>query len=336
MTEQILQKINQILKKADFETLALENFANEKNKFCFDLLVKKNNLFFSVKVFPNIDNLNPDVVRDLKSLSLLLKSKPILIGIRNRYNRLEENTIYIREDLPFISLNTLENILNNHRYPHILAKRGGGVIFLDGDLMKILREKLSISRKDLSEKLGVTKRTICAYETENMRPSEKVANKICEILESKEIFKKINVFEWNIKFDFNQEELPLEEELNDFETHIQNIINDIGISAYWYKKGPIPFKLSLYSNKPKTKIASEFYPLFSGLSEEEKKINELNLKCLRTFTNIFHKNSLFIINNDIKISETLKKRTIPIIKIKDLEKIDDEDEFIELIQEYHK
>ncbi|MFX0058039.1 MAG: helix-turn-helix domain-containing protein [Candidatus Hodarchaeota archaeon] len=336
MTEQILQKINQILKKADFETLSLENFASEKNKFCFDLLVKKNNLFFSVKVFPNIDNLNPDIIKDLKSLSILLKSKPILIGIRNRYNRLEENTIYIREDLPFISLHTLENIFNNQKYPYILAKRGGGVIFLDGDLMKTLREKLSISRKDLSDKLEVTKRTICAYETENMRPSEKIANKICEILQSNEIFKKINVFEWNIKFDFNQEEVPREEELNEFESHIQSIINDIGISAYWYKKGPIPFKLSLYSRKPSNTLDSDFYPLFSGLSEEQKKINELNLKCLRTFTNIFHKNSLFIINNNVKISESLKKRSIPIVKIKDLEKIDDEDEFIEFIQESQK
>jgi len=336
MTEQILQKINQILKKADFETLALENFASEKNKFCFDLLVKKNNLFFSVKVFPNIDNLNPDVIRDLKSLSLLLKSKPILIGIRNRYNRLEENTIYIREDLPFIALNTLENILSNDNYPYILAKRGGGVIFLDGDLMKTLREKLSISRKDLSDKLGVTKRTICAYETENMRPSETMANKICEILQNNEIFKKINIFEWNIKFNFDQEEHPLKEELNEFEAHIQNIINDIGISAYWYKKGPIPFKLSLYSKKPISQLDSNFYPVFSGLSEEQKKINELNLKCLRTFTNLFHKNSLFIINNNVKISETLIKRTIPIVKVKDLEKIDDEKEFIELIQESQK
>lgn len=336
MTEQILQKINQILKEADFETLALENFASEKNKFCFDLLVKKNDLFFSVKVFPNIDNLNSDVIRDLKSLSLLLKSKPILIGIRNRYNRLEENTIYIRENLPFISLGTLENIFNQNKYPYILAKRGGGVIFLDGDLMKTLREKLSVSRKDLSDKLGVTKRTVCAYETENMRPSETIANKICEILQNSEIFKKINIFEWNIKFDFDQVKTSLKEELNEFESHIQTIISDIGISAYWYKKGPIPFKLSLYSKKPYSKLESDFYPVFSGLSEEEKKINELNLKCLRTFTNIFHKNSLYIINNDVKISETLKKRTIPIVKVKDLEKVDDEEEFIELIQDSQK
>ena len=51
MIEQVLQKIDILLKKANFETLALENFANKKNKFCFDLLVKKNDLIFLEHVY---------------------------------------------------------------------------------------------------------------------------------------------------------------------------------------------------------------------------------------------------------------------------------------------
>ena len=177
MIEKTLQRIDLLFKKANYETLALGNFAAKKSKFCFDLLVKKDDLVFSVKIFPNIDNLNPNVLRDIKSLSTILKSKPLLIGIRNRYQKLEDNTIYIREDLPFITLNTFENILEN-KYPHILARRGGGVVFLDGNLMKTLREDHTITRKELSEKLGVTKRTLCAYENESMRPSEKIAKKL--------------------------------------------------------------------------------------------------------------------------------------------------------------
>ena len=51
------------------------------------------------------------------------------------------------------------------------------------------------------------------------------------------------------------------------------------------------------------------------------------------FTEVFNKTSLFIIDNDIKIPEMMKKDKIPIVKIKNLEKVDDEEEFIELIQE---
>ena len=48
---------------------------------------------------------------------------------------------------------------------------------------------------------------------------------------------------------------------------------------------------------------------------------------------LFHKTSLFIVDNDIKIPEPFKQAKIPIVKIKNLEKVDDEEEFIELIQD---
>jgi len=328
-----LERIDNLLKNANFETFILDNFTNKKNKFCFDLLVKKNDNVFSVKIFPNIDNLNADIIEDIKSLSLLLKSKPILIGIRNRYQELEDNTIYIRDGLPFITLTTLENLVNKELYPYILARRGGGVMFLNGNIMKLLREKHSISRKELSELLGVTKRTICAYENESMRPSETIANKLSEILDNQDIFRKINLFEWNFKFEIDKKETREEIDLNPFESHLQEVLDDIGISSYWYRKSPIPFKLSLYSNTPNEKDEHSFYPLFSGVSEEDKKINELSFKCLKMFTEVFHTNSLFIVNNDIKIPDSLKKIKIPIVKIRNLEKLDDEAEFIDLIQE---
>jgi putative transcriptional regulator len=335
MIDQLLHKIDILLKNANFETFLLDNFTFKKNKFCFDLLVKKDDLVFSVKVFPNIDNISLEIINDIKSLSLILKSKPILIGVKNRYQKLEENTIYVREDLPFISFETLENILSRNQYPYILAKRGGGIVFLNGNLMKLLREKHRITRKELSEKLAITKRTICAYENESMHPSENLANKIKLVLEDDEIFKKINVLDWRLKFE-NLELNNIEEsELNDFETHIQEIIKEIGISTYWYKKGSIPFKLSIFS-KSESLEKEDFYPLFSGITEQTNKFKEINFKCLEMFNTLFHKTTLFIIDNNIKIPTTFLKSKIPFVKIKNLEKIDDEEEFIELVQESQK
>ena len=333
MISTILEKIDNLLKKANFETFVLDNFFNKKSKFCFDLLVKKNDDIFSVKVFTNIDNLNSEIVNDIKSLSTLLKSKPLLIGIKNRYNELEDNTIYIRDDLPFINLATLENIINKGLYPNILARRGGGIMFLNGNVMKFTREKQEISRKELSELLGVTKRTLCAYENESMRPSEKIAKKLSDILENKDIFRKINLFEWNFKFEIDWKEPQQYVARNPFETHLQAVLDDIGVCSYWYKNSPIPFKLSLYSKVSDEKKERNVYPLFSGVSEENKKINELSLNCLNMFNKLFHVNSLFIVNNDIKIPDSLRKIKVPIVKIRNLEKIDDEEEFIDLVQE---
>ncbi len=333
MNSTILEKIDDLLVKANFETFMLDNYCNKKNKFCFDLLVKKNDLIFSVKVFTNIDNISAEIVNDIKSLSTLLKSKPLLIGIKNRYNELEDNTIYIRDGLPFITLATLENIIDKGLYPYILARRGGGIMFLNGNIMKFIREKQEISRKELSELLGVTKRTVCAYENESMRPSEKIAKKLSNILENKDLFRKINLFDWNFKFEIDLKEPQEYVALNPFETHLQAVLDDIGVCSYWYKNSPIPFKLSLYSKVSDDNKERNVFPLFSGVSEEDKKINERSLSCLNMFNKLFKVNSLFIVNNDIKIPDSLRKIKVPIVKIRNLEKIDDEEEFIDLVQE---
>jgi predicted transcriptional regulator len=327
MIEKTIQYIDTLLKKANYETLVFDKQA----KFCFDLLVKKENSILLVKIFPNIDNLNKDVIEGIKTLSSLLKSKPVLIGIKNRYQSLENNTIYLRLDLPFISLKTFENMLSLNMFPYVLARRGGGVIYLDGKLMKTLREQKSISRKDLAIELGVTKRTVCAYENESMRPSDKIALKILDLLENESIFKKINFLEWNIKFSIDQAEIFEKDNLNPFESHLQDVIEDIGIASLWYKKGQVPFNLSMYSRGENIEGKYQYFPIFSGVSEEKTRLNEFNVEVLKAFSKILEKYALFIVNNEFKVPNTLQN-ILPVIKIRTLEEIDNETEFVELVK----
>ncbi|MGQ4875175.1 MAG: helix-turn-helix domain-containing protein [Promethearchaeia archaeon] len=331
IVENMLQTIEGLFRRANYEIMSFYKVGSKKNKFCFDLLAKKDDKLYTVKLFSNIDNVNDEMIKEIKILSSLLNSKPILIGIKNRYEKLKDNTIYVREDLPFININTLENILTKNLFPHVLAKRGGGIVFLDGRLMKTLREQKNITRKELSEELGVTKRTICAYETETMRPSEKIGQKIMKLLEDGSLFRKINVLEWNLRFTIDQKELFSEEELNEFESHLNEVLDDIGLSSYWYKKGVVPFKLSLYSEFRKDK--NEIYPVFSGISDEEHKINTHQLQCLKMFTQLLSKKALLIVDNTIRIPRVLSQNKIPVIRINVLEKMDDENDFIEFIQE---
>jgi putative transcriptional regulator len=332
--EQIVEKINNLLREAGFTTFTFE-FKLSRESYCYDLLVKKpqSNLVFIVKIFANIDNINEDIIAGIKTLSKLFKSRPLLIGLRNRYQKLENNTIYIREDLPIISYNTLENILKKNLFPYILIRRGGGVIYLDGTLMKKLREEQKISRKKLSEQVGITKRTICSYESENMRPSKEIAEKIEDVLDSNsKLFRNINVFDWHFEFNINEISKKENEELSEFEEHVQNIIEDIGITSYWYKKGQFPFEMLISSKdwEAGTDRENYFYPLFSEISEVEEKLKEINLKYFKMFTKFFSKNGFLIVNNNIKIKNILSKNKIPVIKIGSLEKIDDEEEFKKL------
>ncbi len=337
MIDKELERVEQVLHAAGYETFNVK-IPGKRNKLCYDILVqhRTSRLVFLVKLFTNIDNINMNMVNDIKAMSLLLNSKPLLIGLKNRYQNLEDNTIYLREGLPFISLKTLEKIMIKQQYPHILARRGGGVIFIDGKEMKHAREQKSVTRKELSEKLNVTKRTVCAYENESMAPSVEMAEKIRELLEKDNLYRSINVLDWRIKFDLDEKSSEKEQELTNFETHLQEIIEDIGISSYWYKKGQAPVELALFSKSWYMTQEDDFYPLLSGVSEDRKKFNEFFLNNLKIFTELFQKHVLFIVNNEFKIPEKLEARHIPFIKIKKLEEVDDEVEFVELVQKEQK
>ncbi|MFO8017139.1 MAG: helix-turn-helix domain-containing protein [Promethearchaeia archaeon] len=334
--EKIVEKANNLLKQLNYHTFT---FIGEQSKFCFDLLVKKGNYILMLKVFSNIDNIDKEEIENIKSLSILLKSKPVLIGIRNRYQKLDDSTIYVRYGLPFITYTTFKRILTKNQYPHILARRGGGVIYLDGDLMKNIRSEKRISRKELSEELGVAKRTVFSYENEKMRPSKEIANKILNILEESSIFRRINVFEWHMKFDLSQEIFHKKQELSEFKAHLQNIINDIGISSLWYEQGNAPFEVTMYSSdyiskgedNKSGKRKRNFYPLFSGVSDDAQRVKDINIEALNMFTRLFNKKGIFIVDNDFKLPDNYLKK-LPFIKIKQLDKIDTEEEFIDFIK----
>ena len=104
------------------------------------------------------------------------------------------------------------------------------------------------------------------------------------------------------------------------------------MSSYWYKKGTVPFKLSLFSSLEQVEKGG-FYPLFSNISEEQSNINEINFNSLKSFHDLFHKKALYIIDNNIRIPGTTKRNDIHIVKIKSLEEVNDEEEFINLIQD---
>ena len=104
------------------------------------------------------------------------------------------------------------------------------------------------------------------------------------------------------------------------------------MSSYWYKKGTVPFKLSLFSSLDQIENDG-FYPLFSNISEEQKNVNEMYFNSLKVFNDLFHKTALYIIDNNIKIPKSTKRNDIHIVKIKSLEEVNDEEEFIDLIQD---
>ena len=323
-----LKKLDSLLKNSGFYTYSLKSTGE---KFCFDLLAKRDDMLFVIKILSNIDNISEDIFEEMKFFSKIVNAIPILIGEKNRRTILDDLTIYVRKRLPIINFNTFRSMIKDNIFPYIVAKRGGGAIFLDGNQLKLLREEKEISRKNFAEHIGITKRSLCSYERGVMRTSVDTAKKIEEILDNS-IFRKINLYKWNFQIDF-EEFLEQDVEKTEFDELIEGILKDIGFSTFWSKKNMNPYDLFITSKdfEPNEKVDS-FFPVCSSINEKAQKINELKLKNLLRISKILDKIYLHIVDNSFR-SPSIPRKKLPIVRLRDLEKIDDIDRFKNFVKD---
>lgn len=302
-----------------------------KEKFCFDLIAKKRDILLVLRILSNIDNISEEILEEMKFFSKLVNAVPILIGEKNRRIKLEDFTIYVRKNLPIVNFKTFESVIKDNLYPYILSKRGGGAIFLDGSRLKLLREEKEVSRKEFSEMVGITKRSLCSYERGLMNTSVETAKKMQEILDVS-IIKKINLLKWN--FQVNLEELFQQDvEKSEFDEVIEGVLQDIGFSTFWNKRNLNPYDLFITSKNEKSEESKDsFFPVCSSINDKAEKLSELKLSNLMKISTILDKIYLHFVDNTFKKSSITSKK-LPIIRLKELESIDDVERFKNFIKE---
>jgi hypothetical protein len=88
--------------------------------------------------------------------------------------------------------------------------------------------------------------------------------------------------------------------------------------------------MCISSKEEESRKSPNIYPLLSEVSEMEKHLKENHLKdlqYLKHFLSLFRKHALFIVNNEIRKSRFFEKTKIPVIDLKNLEKISSEEQF---------
>lgn len=321
----VITQLKLLLENNGFTTYLLKSL---KEKFCFDILAKNDASLIVIKIISNIDNISEDLLDELKFFSKIVQAIPIIIGEKNRRSKLENNTIYIRKNLPIINVETFKLIIHNKVFPYILAKKGGGTIFLDGNRLRLMREEKEVSRKNFSDMIGITKRSLCSYERGVMRTSIETANKIQKIFDDT-IIRKINIFNWKFQVDIN-EFLDLDQDRTEFQEQLEGILKDIGFFTFWAKDNIIPYDLFITSKNLKSfEKIDDFYPVCFSINQTQK-VNKPKIKDLIKMSQILQKKYLHIVES-YKTSNL--PVNMPVIQIKDLEKIDDEEEFKEFVKE---
>jgi putative transcriptional regulator len=221
--ELLAESVSGLLKQAGF-TISARCYLRPRS---FDLAARKEDLFILIKILSNIDGLNERTAVEVRRLAKHLLGQSILVGEKSRDQYLERGAVYFRYGIPTVSVPTLADCLLDGVLPLVYAAHGGLYVRIDGSLIRQLRLDRGISLGALGSKLGVSRRTISKYETENMDTSIDVAVKLEEIFEE-ELILPVDLFKSG-----NLEDKP--EQITD---NILQLLSKIGFEVFPTAQAP--------------------------------------------------------------------------------------------------
>jgi putative transcriptional regulator len=188
--ERQLQLVTSVMISAGFEVS--EKFTLRPRSF--DLIARNNGILLVMKVVTHIDSVSEEAAFDLDVIAEHLGGVPFIVGERAREAELERGAVYVRYGIYAISIATLYDYFVEKIPPLVYASPGGLYVNINGDALRELRERRSMSLGDLGQVLGVSRRTISKYES-GMGTTLEVAIRIEEyfntgVVESIDIVKR--------------------------------------------------------------------------------------------------------------------------------------------------
>jgi len=310
-TVELIERVEEIARKAGFNVYERAF----KNRFCFDLAIKKEELLMFIKVLNNIDCLAESHAVSLKRIALVFSASAILVGEKTRKGKIEEDTVYIRYGIPAVNVDTLENILLHNILPLVYAKRGGYYVKIDGEKLRRIREELQLSLGNLAEKIGVSRRAIYEYERNTMDATLDTVIQIEELL-NVPISRPISLFDWTFEVAKLIENIPQDPISN----LIYHSFKKLGLSTIFTSYAP--FDALSYEE-----LDNQF-KLVTGIEKRssenlKEKITELN-----EFAKVTEKNA-FLIAKSEKYADSDE---LIVLTIKELKKLKSKKELLQKLR----
>lgn len=136
---------------------------------CFDIAAKKGKKVVLLKILNNVDSIKEEQANSLKTIATNLEATALIAGDRTRRERLEEEVIYHRFDIPTVSTSALGNFFMEEAKPLITRARGGLFAEIDARLLRKKRQASGMTQNELARKVGTTKKTIYEHERANKK-----------------------------------------------------------------------------------------------------------------------------------------------------------------------
>ena len=311
-TVEIIERVEQVARKAGFNVYERAY----KNRFCFDLAIKKEELLMFIKVLSNIDCLAESHADALKRIAFIFSASAVLVGEKTRKGKIEEDTVYIRYGIPAVNVDTLENILLHNILPLVYAKRGGYYVKIDGEKLRKIREELQLSLGNLAEKIGVSRRAIYEYERNTMDATLDTVIQIEKLLDVP-ISRPISLFDW-----------PFE----DLKLSDNDVPNDPISSLIYHSFRKLGFRTVFTSYAPFDALSFEGldkqFKLVTGIEKRSKDNIREKIAELNEFAKVTEKSAFLIAKNE----KYVNSEDLVVLTIKDIKRLKSKKELFQKLR----
>jgi putative transcriptional regulator len=308
----MLNETKKIFKTAGFDTSICEL------RCCFDIVAKGSSMTFLIIVSPNIDSIPNDYIHSMKCLCYYFRSHPLIVGSRTKSMDLLEGVVYTRDDIPALSIETLEQLIVDNAPPLVYSDRGGIYVKINGDILKKIRENMGTSISEFSKELGISKSTLYDYEHSKRGVELSTALRIEEFVDYP-LIKPVDIIDNIVEKRFSIDEKPK----SAFEKYVFNIFDDLGFKVHPTNK--TPFDAVVNGGKRKNDMV-----MLTGVSDMDTKNLKRRVMILHDVSRVLDRDAFFVIN-----SRTTSKAIegLPIVLVNEIKKIPDRDTVLEILEQ---
>ena len=304
--ERLINVVERILQKSGLKVARVELRGG-----CLDLAASGLFTLLFIKVVTNIDTVTEEQADDLKRLAKLFGASPLIVGLRTKNSEIEEGVIYERFGIYALNPATLYRALVEGELPAIFAERGGLYVRVNGELLRMLREKHGYSVGELASLLGVSRKSLLNYERNEQAVSLDVALRMEELFDEP-IAEPIDVLRAKVdaKLKPAEPETPLERDV--FER-----LKELGMGVVKVKRAPF----NALSREDEV-------TLLTGVDERKTRSTVRRAEMVAEVGRVINSGGLFVLEK----SKVEVVSEVPLIPKDSLEEVKDVDELIELIE----
>lgn len=274
----------------------------------FDYVASRDDATLVLNVAIDIDSLAVESAADMRVASRVLRALAIIVGERAGGKSLNRGTVYFRYGVPALSPETFEDLLDGQP-PLAYTGPGGEYVDIDGERLREARLQEGMSRGDLASEIGVTRSMIRRYEEDEGNPTVPVLNRIEEVL----YVPLIRPVDVRPRFD---RKLRVRKNLDMLEQYISAALTEIGLKVFHTYRAPFNAVSS-----------ADRHVVLTGVAEEESGISE-RASTIKDISKVLDSKSVFILRE----GEGERVEDIPLIPIDELDRLEEKEGFLELLE----